>query len=474
VDKRTVQMALAYFQLFSQIKTGPQFLLILLFGLSWMLPLYAQDSLTLYEASRTSNVSEVRRLLQQKADPNAVDFPTGETPLFVAGSYGAKSFAVVDSILTLLIEYGAHVSAKDNYGNTPLHESFDDYNSAYRRAFRLLESGAEIDAQNNELETPLFEAVKFSSFECVMLLLKSGANMHHVNKEGENPLHVAGTFGNIQAIKGLLDNGGEALLSQKDLLGRVPLFCALSYADPHRLSILREKLSKNLDMRVVDNEGNTLLDALMSNKGLEYTGQYGFSEGNKLIAQEVTALIQKGVSPTSQHRPTPYQVAYQKFKKSHSSNAKKGLKVIWSTFNESEYDYRSERREVDNMEKSERFGDLLYFMDENKFKIAISMSYLLLSIYTRQKAYGKHTKDNWMLPVNSTVICAYIGGAVGIGAVRLTGSGYGAIGLIPIFSITGCAIGGVTGLVLGIKKVDSPFLYYSAPLLTFPILLIQW
>ena len=69
----------------------------------------------------------------------------------------------------LLAQAGANVNARDNDGNTPLHETFlTDVEE------ELLKLGANVNARNNDGETPIFTTVDDNA---IPLFIAHGADL---------------------------------------------------------------------------------------------------------------------------------------------------------------------------------------------------------------------------------------------------------------------------------------------------------
>ena len=86
-----------------------------------------------------------------------------------------------------MLESGANVLARDDYGNTVLH--FPSLNIKLTEL--LLNKGADVNAQNDEGDTPLHKIAPTGSYEAVSLLLHRGATPDQRNNRGETPLHIA-------------------------------------------------------------------------------------------------------------------------------------------------------------------------------------------------------------------------------------------------------------------------------------------
>ena len=120
-------------------------------------------------AAESGNPDMVREILRHHPKIEARD-REGKTALFAAGDYrdGDKDGVRVQCV-RLLIYAGANVNARDNDGNTPLHETFlTDVEE------ELLKLGADVNARNKDGETPIFTNV---DDDAIPLFIKHGADL---------------------------------------------------------------------------------------------------------------------------------------------------------------------------------------------------------------------------------------------------------------------------------------------------------
>ena len=112
----------------------------------------------------------------------------GQTAMFAAGDYrNTDADGARIECVRLLAEAGANVNARDDDGNTPLHETFlEDV------AEELIKLGANVNARNDDGETPLFTTV---SDEIVKILIAHGADPYIQNKKGKTVFDEANTHG---------------------------------------------------------------------------------------------------------------------------------------------------------------------------------------------------------------------------------------------------------------------------------------
>ena len=125
----------------------------------------------------------VREILRYHPKLEARD-RDGKTAMFAAGDwrFSDKDGARVECV-RLLAQAGANVNARDNDGDTPLHETFlTDVEE------ELLRLGADVNARNKEGETPIFTTV---DDEAIPLFIAHGADLTIRNKKGQTVVEAA-------------------------------------------------------------------------------------------------------------------------------------------------------------------------------------------------------------------------------------------------------------------------------------------
>jgi ankyrin repeat protein len=169
----------------------------------------------LIDAVGENNVPEVRRLMSVGADVNTRDSDQGLTPLLEASGLGHVQ------VVNDLLEHGADIQAQTTSGSTPLHwacigghlavvnELLSPNDSSNGATTSLLgkrgrRGGADTEAKDNIGDTPLHDASRNGHMAIVKALLSGGANILATDHDGMPPIHQAVTFGNSEVAKYLL------------------------------------------------------------------------------------------------------------------------------------------------------------------------------------------------------------------------------------------------------------------------------
>lgn len=135
----------------------------------------------------------------------------------------------------LLLEAGARVNAKANYGVTALHLAAKGGNVETVRL--LIDHGAKIDETNDSGFTPLYFAVTGDSpCEVIKILLQHGAAIDGTNPNGNTPLHRLAFRGDAKTIEYLLSKGANPDIQRKS--GDTPLHIAAQYGNPKVAQVL--------------------------------------------------------------------------------------------------------------------------------------------------------------------------------------------------------------------------------------------
>ncbi|XP_029695264.1 ankyrin repeat domain-containing protein 1 isoform X3 [Takifugu rubripes] len=90
------------------------------------------------------------------------------------------------SVLQLLLDHGADITAADKLKSSPLHVSV---RTGHLRCVEfLIHNGASVNTQDREGDTPLHDAVRQSRLKIIQLLLLHGADTRVTNQKGRRPL----------------------------------------------------------------------------------------------------------------------------------------------------------------------------------------------------------------------------------------------------------------------------------------------
>ena len=166
------------------------------------------------------------------ADPAVVTAQdaAGSTPL-----HHAAAFGTLDSV-TLLLDKGADVNAKNRRGSTPLFWAIHD-----EAKVRLLVSrGATIKMKQIEGRTPVYQASLLGNGLGVLrFLLDNGGDPNVATLNGLTPLSGAALRGDVDAMRLLIDKG--ATIDAKNSAGATALMAAATNGSPRAVQLLLEK-----------------------------------------------------------------------------------------------------------------------------------------------------------------------------------------------------------------------------------------
>lgn len=177
---------------------------------------FAQESLSLIEAARHDDADAVRLLLNDGADPDAMQ-ADGATALHWA------VFRENSAMLNALLNAGADVNAVNRLGASPLFIAAEGGNAEL--IGQLLEAGADPDVALMIGETPLMTAARAGSTEGVRLLLAAGAELNNSeNSRAQTALMWAAAQGHVEVVRELVNAGA-------DLEARSAVRERLMYAD---------------------------------------------------------------------------------------------------------------------------------------------------------------------------------------------------------------------------------------------------
>jgi ankyrin repeat protein len=209
----------------------------------------------LLEAVQDNEIEKVKDLIDRGANVNAkTEF--GETPLHLAQSKEMAEF---------LILKGADLHAKDNdFGMTPLF-------NAPKEIFELLISkGADVNVRSKKGLTPLAWSAYGDDVDRIKLLISKGADVNSVDEYLKTPLHIAANWNKIEIAKLLISKGAK--VNARDRSGWTPLHWASFEGGPEVVKLLiakgAEKNTKTTHPWSIFSAGSTPLD--ISEKAKHY------------------------------------------------------------------------------------------------------------------------------------------------------------------------------------------------------------
>ena len=170
-------------------------------------PVLAQSSVgpgntELVTAVRSGDLDEVRRLLDEGADPNAVGGDT--TSALTWAAFGDD----IDATM-LLLDAGADPNLVNRFNLGPLHEAITLGNLEMVEV--LVNAGAEVNTPAYESgETPLMNAARVGNVEVVQLLLDAGTEVRPIESAwGQSALMFAAAQNHAPVVKLLIENGAD-------------------------------------------------------------------------------------------------------------------------------------------------------------------------------------------------------------------------------------------------------------------------
>ena len=221
------------------------------------------------EASHSSTggdsfIDLIGSLVEHGADANTQG-KNNTTALHLASKYGRPS------VVRVLLNHGANISAKNDQGQTLIHQlaGADNWigSDSLAVAQLLLENNLDVNAQDKDHNTPLHLACEHKSVNIVRVLTDHGAIVDMVNMQGQTPLHVLAkhifAFGSPpleDIVRILLERGANVNTRDKD--NATPLHLVFS---THESSIAPILLDGGANASAKDNRGQTPLHRLVSN-----------------------------------------------------------------------------------------------------------------------------------------------------------------------------------------------------------------
>lgn len=270
--------------------------------------IYGRNALHL-ASKKNADISIVNYLLNEGCTINVCD-KDGNTPLHIAVknnykdignallSAGADIFVVNNSgdcplKLSYFLNEGREqwiitdqtIQKKDAVGNTPLHLAAQ-WNEPNMITY-LLDRGADINAKNDYGETPFFSAMKGNSPACIDALLNySGMNINIGSRDflGNSVLHTAVQWSAYDATMKVISlTDGKSLIGARNLAGKTALHIA---ANQGNLKFIQMLLSYGIDVNETDEIGQSPLVYAINGNKLEAV-KYLVEQNASVIQQDM-------------------------------------------------------------------------------------------------------------------------------------------------------------------------------------------
>ena len=188
---------------------------------------YDDSPRDLWEALDWGSSDDVRRLIEEGADPNGAD-EYGVTPLMIAAARGS-----VDKVIALL-DHRASLDAQDENGKTALMVAV--FNGHAEVVMLLLEKGANPDIADNDGSTALMLAAYNNEARIARILLEGKASPNIKDNNGSTALVYAAFYANWHKESNAFGSTkkGEGIAAVRALLasGADPNVCVEEDGDP--------------------------------------------------------------------------------------------------------------------------------------------------------------------------------------------------------------------------------------------------
>ena len=158
----------------------------------------------IHDAAAAGDLNKVRALIE--ADPTLLESKDndGNTPL-ISACFAPPSFIPKVAVANFLIDKGANVNAKNNWGGTPLYVAISDFNLMQR----LIAKGAEVNVKAFVGITPLHQAASSGNLKVAKLLIDHGADLNARSTDGTVLHQIINqkSKSNVEMAKLLLESG---------------------------------------------------------------------------------------------------------------------------------------------------------------------------------------------------------------------------------------------------------------------------
>lgn len=179
----------------------------------------------------------------------------GYTPIHIAVQNGYLD------LIRLFVNKGADVDLPNNIGSTPLHTAI--LNKSLEVVKLLLECNADINGLNMDCLTPLYMATRKDIPDIVFVLLKSGADTDLADESGWRPFDVAVQERRIEIVKIFIEHKIDV---NRSLLMWKPIHRAASWKDSE---LIRSLIKGGANINTANRDGETPLFLALQYGNLE-------------------------------------------------------------------------------------------------------------------------------------------------------------------------------------------------------------
>nr|6MWQ_A Chain A, DARPin, Muscle-type aldolase chimeric fusion [synthetic construct]6MWQ_B Chain B, DARPin, Muscle-type aldolase chimeric fusion [synthetic construct]6MWQ_C Chain C, DARPin, Muscle-type aldolase chimeric fusion [synthetic construct]6MWQ_D Chain D, DARPin, Muscle-type aldolase chimeric fusion [synthetic construct] len=152
-----------------------------------------------------------------------------------------------DDEVRILMANGADVNALDRFGLTPLHLAAQRGHLEIVEV--LLKCGADVNAADLWGQTPLHLAATAGHLEIVEVLLKYGADVNALDLIGKTPLHLTAIDGHLEIVEVLLKHGAD--VNAQDKFGKTAFDISIDNGNEDLAEILQKLNLSDIAHRIV-------------------------------------------------------------------------------------------------------------------------------------------------------------------------------------------------------------------------------
>ena len=223
----------------------------------------------LHHASITVRVDKMRQLLNQGADPNALNNTKSTALHIVMCNYTKNDKHLVLDAIKLLIEFHAEIDIQNKSGETPLYLGLKAKPANEQKLeiiHELLKLGANPNVKTYYGTTSLREIVlTLQNIDLLSLMILYGARVDIAQPNGVTLLHQAATKLNTEMIRKLLENGANPnALTRLNFSPLCSVFTEFSEDEKPIVEAIDELVKHGADINFQDSDRWTALHYAIS------------------------------------------------------------------------------------------------------------------------------------------------------------------------------------------------------------------